>query len=44
MKGSQTTLKIPPGGDGNSSQPKASSQRIKAKGAFTFVFTANQWK
>ena len=33
MKGSQTTLKIPHGGDGNSSQPSKFTAGSKAKGA-----------
>ena len=39
MKGSQTTLKIPHGGDGNSSQPSKFTAGSKAKGAARRDFT-----
>lgn len=42
MKGSQTTLKIPHGGDGNSSQPSKFTAGSKAKGAARRDFARRQ--
>jgi hypothetical protein len=42
MKGSQTTLKIPHGGDGNSSQPSKFTAGSKAKGAARTDFARRQ--